>query len=179
MRLREFAGGRQRGRCRIRSQTAGGVINVIQVRYERVPWSVSSLSDDSKLLPQTILRANLLTDFRREQFGERFGGPIRRTRHFSFRVRTLTSGSTEPTSAHNWVTHSLSYYCPVITANEALINGNPDCERQALLPSSRANRNSEEACRLAERSETTPACKIDVDITENNLLTCPTTSTFA
>ena len=61
---------------------------------------------------------------------------------------------------------------PVITANEALINGSPDCERQALITFFRANRSQEEGLPISRKIRNNALLgKIDIDITQNNRLT--------
>jgi Carboxypeptidase regulatory-like domain/TonB-dependent Receptor Plug Domain len=126
-------------------RTAGGVINVITksgtndfhgnlFHFQRLEALTSNTSDGRPL-----------TGFHREQFGGTVGGPIKRDRAFFFgayeQIReTLTranlSEQVGPTA------------CPVgtptITANEALINANTDCQRLALLNFFRTTRGQEE-----------------------------------
>jgi hypothetical protein len=114
-------------------RTAGGVVNVItksgtnQVKgslfhFQRLEALTADASDGTPL-----------TDFHREQFGGTVGGPIQRDRLFFF---VALEGIQENLQRPN-LSQSIGTPCPVstptIAANEALINGSPDCQRLALL----------------------------------------------
>jgi hypothetical protein len=125
-------------------RTAGGVVNVVTksgtnnlagslFHYQRVEALTSNTSDGQPL-----------KDFHREQFGGTVGGPLVKDRAFYFLAMegvrenllrpnlSIPIGSACPVSA------------PTLSANEALINENPDCQRVALLNFFRSTRGQEE-----------------------------------
>ncbi|MDQ5845499.1 MAG: TonB-dependent receptor, partial [Acidobacteriota bacterium] len=114
-------------------RTAGGVINVITksgtndvhgslFHFQRLEALTANASDGKPL-----------TGFRREQFGGTIGGPIRKDKAFFFFA--LESIRENLTRAN--LSEPIGTPCPVaaptVPANEALINGNPDCQRVALI----------------------------------------------
>src|SRR5688500_15349310 len=111
-------------------RTAGGVINVITksgtnefhgslFHFQRLEALTSNASDGKPL-----------TDFHREQFGGTFGGPIKRDKAFFF---FSSENIFERLTRSNLSIQVGDTPCPVqsptILANEALINGNDDCQR--------------------------------------------------
>nr|MBA3570030.1 TonB-dependent receptor [Pyrinomonadaceae bacterium] len=154
-------------------RTAGGVINVITksgtnnvhgslFHFQRLEALTANASDGKPL-----------TDFRREQFGGTIGGPIRRDKaFFFFSSENINERLTRANLSEQIGTTPCPISAPVITANEALINGNPDCERQALIAFFRANRSQEEGLPINRKVRNNALLgKIDVDITQNNRLT--------
>src|SRR5688500_7653176 len=126
-------------------RTAGGIINVITksgtnefhgslFHYQRLEALTANASNGEPL-----------TDFRREQFGGTIGGPIKRDKAFFF---FASENIFERLTRSNLSIQVGDTPCPVqsptILANEALINGNADCQRLALLSFFRASRNQEE-----------------------------------
>lgn len=115
-------------------RTAGGIINVISksgtndthgsLFYFQRLEALSSHTSDGKPLK----------DFRREQFGGTIGGPIRRDKAFFFfalegiRERLTRANLSDPIGPT-----PCPVGAPTITANEALINSNSDCQRLALI----------------------------------------------
>jgi hypothetical protein len=114
-------------------RTAGGIINVISksgsndihgslFHFQRLEALAAHTSDGKPL-----------KDFRREQLGGTVGGPIRRDKAFFFfafegiRERLTRANLSEPIGA------PCAVAAPVITADEALINTNSDCQRLALI----------------------------------------------
>ncbi len=125
-------------------RTAGGVINVITksgtnevhgslFHFQRLEALTANGSDGQPL-----------TDFRREQFGGTLGGPIKKNKAFFF----FSLESIRETLTRSNLSVPIGTACPVATptilANEALINGNPDCQRLALINFFRTTRNQEE-----------------------------------
>jgi hypothetical protein len=115
-------------------RTAGGIINVISksgsndihgslFHFQRLEALAAHTSDGKPL-----------KDFRREQLGGTVGGPIRRDKAFFFfafegiRERLTRANLSEPIGPT-----PCPVAAPVITANEALINTNSDCQRLALI----------------------------------------------
>ena len=154
-------------------RTAGGVINVITksgtnevhgslFHFQRLEALTANDSDGKPL-----------TDFRREQFGGTIGGPIRRDKaFFFFSSENINERLTRPNLSEQIGTTPCPVSAPVITANEALINGNADCQRQALIAFFRANRSQEEGLPIGRKVRNNAVLgKIDIDITQNNRLT--------
>ena len=115
-------------------RTAGGVINVITKSgtndfhgsafyYQRLEALTSDTSDGTS--PE---------DFHREQFGGTIGGPIKKDKTFFFIAYEQIF---ENLLRRNLGSQIGDTPCPVqnptVPANEALINGNPECQRVALL----------------------------------------------
>lgn len=126
-------------------RTAGGVINVITksgtnavhgslFHFQRLEALTANTSDGKPL-----------KDFRREQFGGTIGGPIKKDKAFFF---FALEGIRERLTRANLSDQIGATPCPVaiplITVNEGLINGNPDCQRLALINFMRTNRSQEE-----------------------------------
>jgi hypothetical protein len=124
--------------------TAGGVVNVITksgtnqlkgslFHYQRVESLTSNTSD-----------GNPLKDFRREQFGGTFGGPLIKDKAFYF---LALEGVRENLQRPN-LSQAIGAPCPVsaptLAANEALIAGSADCQRLALLGFFRTTRGQDE-----------------------------------
>lgn len=126
-------------------RTAGGVVNVItksgtnvfrgSIFYFQRHESMSSNTSDGKPL----------TDFHREQFGGTLGGPIVKDRMFYFLAYEGISGNLQrPNLSEPIGATPCPIPAPTIIANEALINGNTDCQRLALINFFRTTRNQEE-----------------------------------
>jgi hypothetical protein len=126
-------------------RTAGGVVNVItksgtnELRgslfgYQRLEALTSDASNGEPL-----------TDFWRSQFGGTAGGPIRTDRVFYF---VAVEGIRENLQRANLSVPLGDSPCPVgaptLAANEALIAGNADCQRLALLNFFQTNRSQDE-----------------------------------
>jgi Carboxypeptidase regulatory-like domain len=126
-------------------RTAGGVINVITksgtnevhgslFHFQRLEALAANTSDGKPL-----------RDFHREQFGGTIGGPIKRDRAFYF---FAFEGIRETLTRANLSDPVGDTPCPVsaptIQANEALINGNADCQRLALINFIQATRGQDE-----------------------------------
>jgi hypothetical protein len=125
-------------------RTAGGVVNVITksgtnnlagslFHYQRVEGLTSATSDGQKL-----------KDFHREQFGGTVGGPLIKDRAFYFLALEGVRENFERPNLSVPIGTPCPVSSPTITANEALINESPDCQRLALLSFFRATRGQEE-----------------------------------
>lgn len=113
-------------------RTAGGVVNVITksgtdqlhgslFHYQRLE-SLSANTSDGKPLQ----------DFHREQFGGTVGGPIIKQKMFYFgAVEQILENLTRPNLSASL--GSCPVPTPVAGPNDALINGNIECQRLALL----------------------------------------------
>ena len=128
-------------------RTAGGIINVITKSgtndlhgsvfyYQRLRALTSKTSDGKEL-----------QDFHREQYGGTVGGPIVKNRAFwFFALEGINENLVRPNLSEPIGSTACPVSTPVITnpAHEALINGNPECQRLALLNFMQTTRNSNE-----------------------------------
>jgi len=115
-------------------RTAGGVVNVITksgtnqthgsvFHFQRLEGLTGELSDGSSL-----------EDFHREQFGGTLGGPVRKDKAFYFvALEGITGNFERPNLSRAIGDTPCPTPAPTLAANEALINGNSDCQRLALL----------------------------------------------
>jgi hypothetical protein len=115
-------------------RTAGGVVNVITksgtnethgslFHFQRIEALTGELSDGSTL-----------EKFHREQFGGTVGGPIRKDKAFFFlAVEGITGNFERPNLSRQVGDTACPVQAPTLSANEALINENSDCQRLALL----------------------------------------------
>lgn len=153
-------------------RTAAGVINVISksgtnewhgdlfgyFRHE----NLSSNTSDGKPL----------TDFHREQFGGSIGGPIVQDRAWIFATIERVTGNLQRPNLSEQLGATA---CPQQTfvvgnlADEAVINGNADCQRLALINFIRATRGQEEGLPVRRPIYTTsPFVKFDVNANDDN-----------
>lgn len=153
-------------------RTAGGVINVITksgtnefhgslFHFQRLEALTANASDGTPL-----------TDFRREQFGGTFGGPIKRDKAFFF----ISSENIMERLTRANLSVPIGTPCPItaptILANEALINGSADCQRLALLNFFRTTRSQEEGLPISRRIRNNALLgKLDVDLSQDHRLT--------
>jgi hypothetical protein len=126
-------------------RTAAGVINVISKSGTNdVHGSVFYFQRLKALTAHTKPDDKPLTGFRREQFGGTIGGPISKNRAFFF---FAFEGIREKLNRDNLsvpIGTPCSVAAPTITANEALINSSPDCQRLALLNFFKTTRSQDE-----------------------------------
>src|SRR5438876_8230158 len=128
-------------------RTAGGVVNVITksgtnsfhgsgFEYFRTEALTAATSDDEPL-----------DNFRRNQFGGSFGGPIKKDKLFFF---AATEGIREDLSRKNLSTTLGGTPCPITdpvfnsNITDAEIGANPDCQRQVLLNWMKTNYNEDD-----------------------------------
>ena len=114
-------------------RTAGGIVNAISdsgtnnvhgdvFYFQRLEGLTANTSDGKPL-----------KDFHREQFGGKIGGPIRKNKaFFFFTFEQILETLTRDNLSTQLGTTPCPVSAPTITANEALINGNQDCQRLAL-----------------------------------------------
>ncbi|MGH9947727.1 MAG: TonB-dependent receptor [Pyrinomonadaceae bacterium] len=150
-------------------RTAGGIINVItksgtnnvhgSVFYFLRHRALSSNTSDGKELQ----------DFRRNQFGGTVGGPIKRDKaFFFFAFEGIRENLLRP-NLGEVIGTPCSVQNPTVQANEALINGSPDCQRLALLNFFQTTLNSDESLPVTKKINNYAFLgKIDFDFNENN-----------
>ena len=113
-------------------RTAGGVINVITKSGTNELHGSLFYFQRLEALTANDSDGQPLTDFSREQFGGTIGGPIRRDKAFFFFSNENIYEKLTRANLSEPIGTPCPISAPVITANEALINGSPDCQRQAL-----------------------------------------------
>ena len=126
-------------------RTAGGVINVITKSGTNDIHGSAFYFQRLEALTANTSDGKPLEGFHREQYGATVGGPFRKDKAFYFlafegiRENLERANLSEPIGAT-----PCPIAAPTIIANEALINGNEDCQRLALINFFRATRNQEE-----------------------------------
>jgi hypothetical protein len=153
-------------------RTAGGIINVITKSgtndvhgsvfyYQRLKALTSNTSDGKEL-----------QDFHREQYGGTVGGPIVKNKaFFFFALEGINENLVRPNLSEQIGATPCPVSVPVITnpAHEILINGNPDCQRLALLNFMQTNRNSNEGLPITRKvSNLALLGKLDWDLNATN-----------
>ncbi len=153
-------------------RTASGVVNVITksgtndlhgslFHYQRLEALAANTSDGQPL-----------KDFHREQFGGTIGGPIIKDKVFFFGAFEQII---ENLSRPNLSVQRGSTPCPVsnptVRGNEALINGNADCQRLALVDFFKSSLNQEEGLPVKHPVRNTATlAKLDWNLSAANKL---------
>jgi hypothetical protein len=154
-------------------RTAGGVVNVVTksgtndfhgslFHFQRLEALTAHTSDGKPL-----------TDFHREQFGGNVGGPIKRDKAFFFvAYEQIFENLTRANLSEQTGNTPCPVSAPTITANEALINANTDCQRLALLSFIRTTRSQDEGLPIKRPVRNSAILgKVDVEMNESNHLT--------
>ena len=154
-------------------RTAGGVVNVVTksgtnefhgslFHFQRLEALTANTSDGRPL-----------TDFHREQFGGNVGGPIKKDKAFFFvAYEQIFENLTRANLSGQIGDTPCPVSAPTVTANQALIDSNTDCQRLALLGFFRATRNQEEGLPVKRPVRNSAVLgKLDFELTENNHLT--------
>ena len=125
-------------------RTAGGIINVISKSGTNDVHGSVFYYQRLKALSSNTSDGKPLTNFNRKQFGGTVGGPIKRDKaFFFFALEGIREKLTRPNLSVPIGT-PCSLQAPTVQANEALINGSPDCQRRALITFIQATRNQNE-----------------------------------
>src|SRR5262249_37615844 len=126
-------------------RTAGGVVNVVtKSGTDQLHGSLFHFQRLEALSADTS-DGKPLQDFRREQFGGTVGGPIVKQKMFFFgAVEQIVEDLTRPNLSVQQGTTACPVPAPTVAANSALIAGNADCQRLALLNFFKPNRNQQE-----------------------------------
>ena len=153
-------------------RTAGGTVNVIPKSGTNDTHGSLFYFQRLEALTSNTSTGQPLTDFHREQFGGTIGGPIRKDKAFFFGA---FEGIRENLTRANLSAQVGNTPCPVqaptIGANEALINGNADCQRLALINFIKATRNQEEGLPVKHPIRNYAALfKTDIAVTNSNQL---------
>src|SRR5438309_1732447 len=152
-------------------RTAGGIINVIpKSGTNEMHGSVFYFQRLEALTAHTS-DGKPLKDFRREQFGGTFGGPIRTDKAFFFvsfegiRENLTRANLSDPIGAPCSIT------TPTINANEGLTNSSADCQRLALINFIKTTRNQDEGLPVKHPIRNYAfLLKTDFNITKSNQL---------
>jgi outer membrane receptor for ferrienterochelin and colicin len=155
-------------------RTAGGIVNAITrsgtnqfhgsiFHYQRLAALSANTSDGKPL-----------NGFHREQFGGTLGGPLVKDRAFWFlAVEQITANLQRDNLSTQLGGTACPNSLPVITssADRALINSNPDCERLALINFMRTSRNQEEGLPVRRPQHNTAILgRLDWNVTPRNQL---------
>ena len=152
-------------------RTAGGIINVITKSGTNSFHGSLFYNQRLEALTSDTSDGKPLTDFHREQFGGTVGGPIKKDKaFFFFALEHVRENLTRPN-----LSEPIGTPCPVqaptVPANEALINGSPDCQRRALLNFFQTTRNQDEGLAVDRGIRNTAfLSKIDWNLTPRNML---------
>lgn len=125
-------------------RTAGGVVNVITKSGTNKPHGTLFWFQRLEGLTSNTSDGKPLKDFRREQGGGTFGGPIVKDKAFFFLALEGVRENLQRPNLSEPIGTACSVPAPTIGANEALINANPDCQRLALVNFFKASRNQDE-----------------------------------
>src|SRR5437660_598108 len=125
-------------------RTAGGVVNVITKSGTNSYHGSGFEYFRTEALTAATSDGKPLDNFRRNQFGGSFGGPIKKDKLFFF---AATEGIREDLSRKNLSTTLGGTPCPITdpvfnsNITDAEIGANPDCQRQVLLNWMKTNYN--------------------------------------
>jgi carboxypeptidase family protein/TonB-dependent receptor-like protein len=153
-------------------RTAGGVINVITKSGTNEIHGNAFYFQRFEGLTANTSDGKPLTDFHREQYGGTVGGPFSKDKAFYF---FAFEGIRENLSRANLSEQIGATPCPITTptigANEALIGGNEDCQRLALINFFRTNRNQEEGLPVIHKIDNQAIfAKVDFNLNSANQL---------
>jgi outer membrane receptor for ferrienterochelin and colicin len=153
-------------------RTAGGVITVITKSGTNEVHGSGFYFQRFEGLTANTSDGKPLKDFHREQYGATIGGPFKQNKAFYFfafegiRENLERPNLSEPIGATPCPLAS-----PTILANEALINGNEDCQRLALINFFRASRNQEEGLPVLHKINNQAIfAKVDFNLNDANQL---------
>ena len=150
-------------------RTAGGVVNVITksgtnsfhgslFHFQRLEALSADTSDGKPL-----------EDFHREQFGGTIGGPIIKDKVFFFGAVEQIIANLSRVNLGESIGTPCAVSAPTIGANEALINGSPDCQRLALINFFKARLGQDESLPVKHPQRNTAVLtKLDWNLSANN-----------
>ncbi len=153
-------------------RTGSGVVNIItKSGTNEVHGSLFHYQRHENLSSNTS-DGKPLKDFHREQFGGTIGGPIVKDRAFYFfAIERITGNLQRDNLSAQIGTTACPVSAPTITADEALINANADCQRLSLINFIRTTRSQEEGLPVRRPIYTTALLgKGDWQVTAKNQL---------
>ena len=152
-------------------RTAGGVVNVITKSGTNNVDGSLFYFQRAKALSSDTSDGKPLDGFHREQFGGTIGGPIKKDKAFFFFAFEQIQEKLRRPNLGEAIGTPCSIQNPTVQANEALINGSPDCQRRALLSFIQSSRNEDEGQPILHKVRNTAfLSKVDWDITKSNKL---------
>jgi hypothetical protein len=151
-------------------RTAGGIINVITKSGTNDVHGSAFYYLRHRSLTSNTSDGKELQDFRRHQFGGTIGGPIVKDKAFYFfALEGIRENLLRPNLSEQLGDVACPVSTPTIQANESLIDGNPDCQRLALLNFFQATRNSNEGLPIIKKIDNLAfLAKFDLDINSSN-----------
>jgi hypothetical protein len=135
-------------------RTAGGVVNVITKSGTNRAEGTAFFFMRNEAMSSDLSDGSRLENFRREQFGGTAGGPLRKDRAFFFGAIEGITGNFSRPNLSVPIGTPCAVSAPTVLANEALINGSPDCQRRALLTFFKSRLNMDEDLPLEHPIET-------------------------
>jgi outer membrane receptor for ferrienterochelin and colicin len=152
-------------------RTAGGIINVIpKSGTNNTHGSIFYFQRLEALTSKTSL-GQKLDGFRREQFGGTLGGPIKKDKAFYFLAFEGIRENLNRANLSVPIGTPCSVAAPTVQANEASINGSPDCQRVALINFFQTSLNQQEGLPVKHQVNNSAILfKTDWDVTPNNKL---------
>ena len=135
-------------------RTAGGVVNVITKSGTNRTEGSLFFFKRNEAMSSKLSDGTTLEGFRREQFGGTIGGPLRKDRAFFFGAVEGIRGNFSRPNLGVPIGTPCTVSAPTVAANEALINGSPDCQRLALLTFFKSRLNMDEGLPLEHPIET-------------------------
>ncbi len=152
-------------------RTAGGIINVITKSGTNDVHGSLFYNFRNEGLSSNTSDGKPLTDFLRQQMGGTIGGPIKRDKAFYFfAVEGIRENLTRPNLSEAIGT-PCAVQAPTVQANEALINGSPDCQRRALITFMNTSRGQDEGLPIDRGIRNIAILgKFDANLNSNNQL---------
>lgn len=152
-------------------RTAGGIVNVITKSGTNSVHGSLFYFQRLEALSANTSDGKPLKDFHREQFGGTFGGPIIKDKVFYFVAVEQIIANLSRLNLGEAIGTPCTVSAPTIGANEALINGSPDCQRLALLNFFQNRLGQDEGLPVKHPQRNTAVLtKLDWNLTPNNKL---------
>ena len=153
-------------------RTAGGIINVITKSGTNDVHGSAFYFQRLEALTANTSDGKPLKDFRREQYGATIGGPFSRDKAwYFFAFEGIRENLTRANLSEPIGDTPCPIATPTITANEALINANGDCQRLALINFFSTTRNQQEGLPIAHKINNQAfLAKVDFDLNRSNQL---------
>lgn len=148
-------------------RTAGGVVNVITKSGTNAPQGSLFYFQRLEKLTGELSDGSTLQNFHREQWGGTFGGPMKKDKAFFFMaLEGITGNFQRPNLSRTLGATPCPVSNPTVQQNEALIDGNSDCQRTALLSFFNTRLGQNEALPLEHPIETV-ALLTKIDLAAN------------